>query len=74
MLAYRKKVGPDAYREWKEALEAKIKANFPDGAQRLKYKLYHELNASSEYEDHAPEFDFPGECSIQKAIEQLGDQ
>ena len=57
--------------KWQAAVEGRIKKKYPRVKERQKYKLYHELNGSSWDEATSPYFDFPDECSILVALEEL---
>jgi len=69
--AYAKKAGSRALYDWATELDQRIQKEYPDQAERNKYKLYHELWGSSGYEDTTPNLDFSGDLSIQAAVEKL---
>ena len=62
------KVDGVEHHKWISALAQKLIAKYPD---RKTYKLWHELIGSTWTEEACLNFDFPGDDSIQKAVEAL---
>ena len=59
------------YSIFQSDLNARISEKYPKEEERIKYVLYHELNGSSYKDGSCPNFDFPGDCSIQAAVDKL---
>ena len=64
------KRGIREYQRWHERCIEVIQRTYPDPRERHKYRLYHAFIGSTGYHG-LPNFDFPGECSIQRMIEEL---
>ncbi len=62
--------GIDQYQKWREGCVDAINEAYPDVRERHKYRLYRAFVGGTGYYD-LPEFDFPGEYSLQKMIEKL---
>jgi hypothetical protein len=72
--AYYDKVGNDGYRAWQKACINQITAGCPSLEDPDKYQLYHLLTGAGDKSfdlQKQPYFDFEGEFSIQKMIENL---
>lgn len=69
LIAFREKVGIAKYVQWEDSVKTKINNKF-SLTESDQYRLWHKFIGSSGQEGQ-PLFDFPGEYSIQKTIEQL---
>ena len=71
MFSFYNRVGGNKYKEWKKNCIDKISVIYPSPLERSKVRLYHVLISGSIDYDASLNFDFPGDCSIQKMIEEL---
>ena len=69
MMAYLNQVGATEFQKWKERCIAKIGESYKTPAQ-FEYRMYHNLIGGSGHQEK-PFFDFSGDLSVQKMIEDL---
>ncbi|OGI65181.1 hypothetical protein A3A95_04005 [Candidatus Nomurabacteria bacterium RIFCSPLOWO2_01_FULL_39_18] len=71
MLVFQEKIGVTEFQKWKERCLDIINQSYPNPLERQKYRLWHALIGGTTGYGDVPNFDFPGECSIQQMIEKL---